>query len=163
VDAHVVSEIQRISKDVNDAGASFGVVTTLASRDAVRPLQRYLVRALQDGSPTIAVVFEQLVDATQQWLELTDKNRPGNPYADSRTRAAVIVAMKMALPMLHEQLTQVLGFDTMSPEGETRVALAGVDIFTTPIVEPAVGKAISDALLQQSNGQRPTPQESPND
>src|SRR5215813_1605594 len=99
------------------------------SRDAIRPFQAYLARALVDGSSTIATLFDQIVEPTEQWIALADRTRPDPPYTDRRTRAAVFTAMVLGVPLLREQLSRVLGLDVLSPEGDRQVALALLDIY----------------------------------
>lgn len=145
-DAHVVQEIQRISKEVTADGGTADLLSMAAIRDEIRPYQRYLMRGMLEGSPTFALIFDQLVESTEQWLLATEDGRPDTPYADLRARAAVIVTAKLSIPILHEQLTRVLGVDTTVPPGESRVALAMLDLFTHPLIDAQAGDALRDAL-----------------
>ena len=145
-DAHVVQEIQRISKEITEDTRVANLIDVASTRDEYRPFLRYLIRGLLDGSPTFALIFDQLVESTEQWLSATEGIRPDTPYADLRARAAVIVTAKLSLPILHEQLTRVLGVDTTVPPGENRVVLAMLDLFTHPVLDSESGDALRDAL-----------------
>jgi AcrR family transcriptional regulator len=145
-DAHVVQVIQRISKEITADGGTANLTSAVTSREEIRPFQRYLMRGLLDGSPTFALIFDQLVESTEQWLLATEDTRSDAPYVDLRARAAVIVTAKLSIPILHEQLTRVLGVDTTVPPGENRVALAMLDLFTHPLVDAETGDTLRDAL-----------------
>ena len=144
-DTHVLQEIQRITKEISGGGIA-ELLSMTAIRDEMRPYQRYLMRGLLDGSPSFALIFDQLVESTEEWLLATEDARPDTPYADLRARAAVIVTAKFSVPLLHEQLSRVLGVDTTVPPGESRVALAMLDLFTHPLLDTQTGDALRDAL-----------------
>ena len=105
---------------------------------ALRPYQSYLVRALVDGSPSVAALFDDLVSMTEQWL--IQRQRPyRSPMGDRRTRAALIIAMALGIPLLHDHISRALGADILRGEGERRVAMALVDLYSHPLVTPGAG------------------------
>lgn len=130
IDAHVLQEIRRLNEEIMAAGERGDLGPSAVSRRAIRPFQGYLVRALMDGSETITRMFDQMVSSGEQWFALADENRTDSPFADRRTRAAVFTAMALGVPLLHDHLSRVLGLDTFSPEGDRRVALALLDIYS---------------------------------
>ncbi len=149
VDHHVVQEIRRLNDEVATDSARGDLGPSALSRQAIRPFQGYLARALMDGSTTIATLFDSLVEPTEQWIALADNERTDPPFADRRTRAAVFTAMVLGVPLLHEHLSRVLGVDTLSPEGDRRVALALLDLYSHALVSPqlaATARAGLDAL-----------------
>lgn len=136
VDAHVHQEIRRLSDEAMINGERGDLSLSAISRQAIRPFQGYLVRALLDGSATIATIFDEMVGPTEQWIALADTNRTDPPLADRRTRAAVLTAMALGVPLLREHLSRVLGVDTFSLEGDRRVALAMLDIYSHALLNP---------------------------
>jgi AcrR family transcriptional regulator len=109
-------------------------------------LQRYLVRSMMDGSATATVMFERMVEAGEQWLA-------GQPIKtkDPRTYAAVLVALKMGMFMMREQLSQVLGVDLDQPAQHARMIRASVEIFAQPLLDAAQAEQAYAAMDRLSN------------
>src|SRR5215475_11467541 len=57
VDAHVMVEVLRLNDEVKEDSERGDMRRTILSRGAVRPYQGYLLRALMEGSPTMATLF----------------------------------------------------------------------------------------------------------
>ena len=89
-----------------------------AARSATKPLERYIARALADGSATAAPLFDEMVTLTEMWLARADETRPDTPTVDRRIRAAVVTAMAAGMPLLHEHVSRALGADMFGPDGE---------------------------------------------
>lgn len=160
VDAHVIDEIHRLNDEIMVAGERGDLGLATVSRRATRPFEGYLARALMDGSTTIATLFDNMVQPTEQWIALADQSRPDPPLVDQRTRAAVFTAMVLGVPLLREHLSRVLGVDTRSPEGERRVSLALLDLYSHALVSPelaATARAGLDRLPEEP--QPSTPEE----
>src|SRR5436190_1799024 len=85
-------------------------------------------------SRVIAALFDQMVDMTEQWIAGADEKRADPPFADRRTRAAVFNAMVLGVPLLREHLSRVLGVDTFSPDGDRKVAMALLDIYSHTLI-----------------------------
>jgi AcrR family transcriptional regulator len=155
VDAHVLQEIRRISDEIMEDGERGNLAPSAASRQAMRPFQGYLVRALMDGSTTIAKMFDQMVDSGEQWFARADEDRADPPFADRRTRAAVFTAMALGVPLLHEHLSRVLGVDTFSRDGDRRVALALLDIYSHALMSPELAATARAGLDGPPDGSSP--------
>lgn len=144
VDAHILKEVRRLS-DLLMANAQQGEFdSAVVSREAVRPFARYLARALAEGSTTLAALFDEMVSSTEGFLALSDD---AGHFADRRTRAAVLTAMSLGVPLLHEQLSRILGVDTLSPAGDRQVALALLDVHAHALMTRELAEAARDALL----------------
>ncbi|MER7130346.1 TetR/AcrR family transcriptional regulator [Streptosporangium saharense] len=87
------------------------------------PLMKYLGRALVDGSPGAAAMFDELVTMTEEHL-----SHEGHSEADHRARAAVLTAMKLGIAVLHEHVSRALGADVYSTPGTVRVGKAQLDL-----------------------------------
>src|SRR5215468_1177003 len=61
VDAHVMGEILRINDELKEDSARGDLRRTILSRDVMRPYQGYLMRALTEGSPTLARLFDGMI------------------------------------------------------------------------------------------------------
>ncbi|TDD38728.1 TetR/AcrR family transcriptional regulator [Nonomuraea terrae] len=87
------------------------------------PLMHYLGRALVDGSPGAAAMFDELVNVTEQHLSSDDRSE-----ADHRARATVLTAMKLGITVLHDHVSRALGTDLYGPQGALRVGKAQLDL-----------------------------------
>ncbi|MEW1845864.1 TetR family transcriptional regulator [Nonomuraea angiospora] len=88
------------------------------------PLMKYLGRALVEGSPAAATMFDDLVTVTEQHLANEDQHSE----ADHRARATVLTAMKLGITVLHEHVSRALGTDLYAPQGALRVGKAQLDL-----------------------------------
>lgn len=146
VDAHVLQEIRRLNDEFMADGQRGDLGHSAVSREAIRPFQGYLVRALMDGSSTIAKLFDQIVDSSEQWFAVADEHRKDPPFADRRTRAAVFAAMALGVPLLHDHLSRVLGVDTFSSEGDRQIALALLDLHSHALMSPELAATAREGL-----------------
>jgi AcrR family transcriptional regulator len=133
-DEYVLDALRKVNEQVRDDSALANPVLVSSARRAVNPFQSYVARALVDGSETAATLFDQLVTMTEQWLVRHDAERESPPLADSRTRAALIIAMKMAVPVMHRHVSRAIGADIFSDEGDRRVVLGLLDIHSHPLI-----------------------------
>ena len=83
---------------------------------------------------------------TERWLLRTDKQRSGAPVADLRARAALMVAMRLGIPAFQVHISRSIGVDAFSPEGDRRIVLALLDIYSHPVSPDS-----ADALRQGVN------------
>jgi AcrR family transcriptional regulator len=99
---------------------------------------RYLARSLADGSPTVGPIFDEIVTMTDAWLARADDSRTDTPPVDRRIRAALIAAMKIGIPLLHDHVSRALGTDMFGPEGDRLIALAMLDIYSHALIDVSV-------------------------
>ena len=103
-----------------------------------KPFGHYVARSLADGSPTVGPIFDEMVTMTEQWLARADDSRTDTPTVDRRIRAALVTAMKIGIPLLHDHVSRVLGTDMFGPEGDRLVALALLDIYSHALIDDDV-------------------------
>ncbi len=110
-----------------------------ATHRSAPPVLRYLARALVDGSPAAATVFDELVAITEQYLD-------GVPAeTDAHTRAVVLTAMRLGVTVLREHVTRGLGTEMHGPEGSARVGRATLDLIAPQLV-PGGADRLRDGL-----------------
>jgi AcrR family transcriptional regulator len=95
-------------------------------------LYKYITRALLDGSPAAAAMFDDMVTLTEQWVH---KMAP-DVTDDHRTFAAVLVGMQSGLLAMHEHVSRALGVDMLTSPGYARVSSALVDFYTNQLLDP---------------------------
>ena len=124
-DDHVVEMLRGLNRKILEDPSSSAVLGQTSQR-----VGRYVTRALADGSAGIGLIFDEMVTMTEQWLARADEARSDPPAIDRRIRAALVTAMKVGIPLLHDHVSRVLGTDMFEPEGERLVALALIDIYS---------------------------------
>jgi AcrR family transcriptional regulator len=136
IDAHVMIEVLRLNDELKEDSERGDLRRTILSREEVRPYQGYLLRALMEGSPTMAMLFDSMISLSEEWVVLADQRRTDEPFTDTRTRAVVLTALGLAVPLLHEHISRALGVDTLSDEGDRLVAMALLDIYSHTLITP---------------------------
>ena len=128
-DEYVSDMLHRLNAQLlDDPGDAAG------AQAVVKPFQRYVARALADGSATAQPIFDEMVTATEQWLARADEARPDPPGVSRRIRAALVTAMAVGIPLLHEHVSRVLGADIFAPDGEQLLALGLLDIYSHALI-----------------------------
>jgi TetR/AcrR family transcriptional regulator, regulator of cefoperazone and chloramphenicol sensitivity len=149
VDTHVLNEVRRINNEIIAEGQRGEFSRSAVSRGAVRPFMGYLLQALMAGSPIVATLFDEMVEMSDSWFAFADSQRDDPPTVDRRTRAAVFNAMALGVPLMHEQLSRVLGVDIRSVEGDRLVATTLLDLYSHPIMSPELAASARAALDDQ--------------
>jgi len=96
---------------------------------------RYLARALVDGSTAAASLFDNVVALTEEYLA-AHPPQPTASGSDPRAQAAVLIAMRLGMWVLHPHLARALGADSLTPELLSRVSSALVDIMPPDFAGP---------------------------
>lgn len=118
-----------------------------SARQASRRFERYIARALADGSATAGPIFDEMVTLTELWLARADESRPDPPAVDRRIRAGLVTAMAAGIPLLHEHLSRTMGTDLFGPEGDRLLALGLLDIYSHTIISADTAAAAEAVLL----------------
>jgi TetR/AcrR family transcriptional regulator, regulator of cefoperazone and chloramphenicol sensitivity len=93
------------------------------------PLLRYLARALVDGSPAAAAVFDELTAGAEDFLSATWPERFPPGSTKTREAAGVMAAMHSGTIVLHGHLARQTGFDPLEPAHASRTGLAMLDLY----------------------------------
>ena len=83
-----------------------------------------------------------MVTMTEQWLARADRDRSDPPTIDRRIRAALVTAMKVGIPLLHDHVSRALGTDMFGPKGDRLVALALIDIYSHRLLDEEAASAV---------------------
>ncbi|WP_067469175.1 TetR/AcrR family transcriptional regulator [Actinomadura macra] len=100
-----------------------------AAMRADLPVRRYLARALVDGSPAAAQLFDDMVDLTERYLKAPPTGVSEPATRDLRAYSAAVAAMTAGVVVLHEHLSRVLDTDTLTAEGSPRLRRAVLEVF----------------------------------
>jgi AcrR family transcriptional regulator len=129
-DHHVLDRIVKIKEEllVDDR-----MSTMLASAHPTMLLSyKYITRALLDGSPRAAAMFDNMVTRTEQWVA---ENAP-EVSEDHRAYAAVLVGMQSGMLAMHDHVSRALGVDLFTTEGYLRMAGALADVHSHRLLDP---------------------------
>jgi AcrR family transcriptional regulator len=103
---------------------------------------RYVARSLVDGSASAGPIFDEMVTLTEQWLARADESRSDPPAIDRRIRAALVTAMAIGIPLLHEHVSRALGTDMFAPDGDRLVARGLLDIYSHELLDQETASAV---------------------
>lgn len=111
------------------SSASFAELM-LAAVPPGSPIPAYLRRLLLNGDAAGQVLFRQLFDAGVVMIEQLTAAGSMRGSADVAVRAAFLTVNDLAMVLLRDQLTAVLGVDPLSPDGMRRWAAEVVTAYT---------------------------------
>jgi AcrR family transcriptional regulator len=131
-DSYALDRLMRIKEQAVLDGQLADPGFMSAVHPTVLALYRYLARALLDGSPAAASMFDDMVELAEQWLA---RHHPGQS-TDPRAYAAVLVAMQIGMLGMHDHLSRALGADILSPEGHLRMSRGTVDLHSHALLSP---------------------------
>lgn len=129
-DQYVLDYLQQvITQGVDERGV--GDPAYLGSVYQAAPtVLRYVARALVDGSAGAARLFDNLVDLMKRYLTVHPPSGPA-AQADPTTLAAVHVAMRLGVWVLHPHLLRALGAESLTPQTLSQISAAVLDV-TSP-------------------------------
>jgi len=147
-DAYVADHLRRgVEQGITEQG--IGDPGFLSAAYQTAPLiMRYLARALTEGSPTGAALFDGIVAVTEEYLTSLPAAEPAQQSAGTRAQAAVFTAMKLGVVALHEHLSRALGVDSLAPAGLTQIRVAMLDIVAPSFSGEELTKTARSGLEQ---------------
>lgn len=151
-DNHLIKAIRRLNDRVKGDIALKDVNYVAAARVAIGPYQHYLARALAEGAA--GTVFDEMVGMCEEWIAMADQARPDPPDVDRRSRATVITAMALSIPVLHQHVSRGIGVDLFTPDGDQKLARALIDVYSHPLLsleDAASARASLDTHVGQSS------------
>ncbi|MFD0559873.1 TetR family transcriptional regulator [Stackebrandtia endophytica] len=111
--------------------------------DTSGPMLRYLARALIDGSPAAATVFDQLAAGAQTFLSHTWPDRFPTDSPATRDAAAVMAAMHSGTIVLHGHIERHFGSDPLDRAHATRTGNAMLALYS------AMGEFAASSTAEQ--------------
>jgi AcrR family transcriptional regulator len=133
-DAYVMSTIRHETSQALDDQRLDDPTFIADAYTTATPIMRYLARALVDGSPAAAALFDEMVGLTEQYLVST--GRFAHESADVRALAAVFTAMKLGATVFLDQLARTLGVTDLAQDGYPRISRAMLAIVSPDFVSP---------------------------
>jgi len=146
-DAYATAEMNRLREQMFEGGGLTDTAGMVALHPTTRALQAYLVRSMVDGSDAAAVLFDDAVRLSEEWL-----TRDKAPARDLRAYAAVLVAMQLGVFLLKDQMSRALGEDIDTPAGHVRLNRGFVDAFSHPLLTPEQNAQLHAAMDRLDDG-----------
>ncbi len=128
-DAYVLDYLRELLHQAVDEGRVGDPAFIGATYRSVAPVFAYLAHAFVDGSATAETLFDLMVTMTEDYLAEHPPQPPAT-RSDTRTQAAVLVAMRLGIWVLHGHLARALGTEGATPQFFSRVAMAELDIIS---------------------------------
>ncbi|NVI90842.1 TetR/AcrR family transcriptional regulator [Actinomadura sp. BRA 177] len=155
-DEYVIETIRETKQEALGGGMGDPNFLSIAMRTAL-PVQRYLARALTDGSQAANTLFDDAVAFSEEILERGSPGMSKPDTDDLHAYATVMTAMSVGMVVLHEHLSRALGADTLTPEGYPRMALAALEILSDDLMSPELVDQARAALknMLAAGGQAP--------
>ena len=148
-DEYVLRTVRALN-DATWAAAEAGDLRgAAAARTPIGPYAQYIARSLVDGGAH--ALFDEMVRMSEAWVAAADAQRDDAPVADVHSRAAVVTAMGLGIPILHAHLSRALGADVSSAEGDRLLALALLDLYSRPLMSPADAEAARAGLRRKDD------------
>jgi AcrR family transcriptional regulator len=143
VDQHVLDTFDRMlgamtgegAPDLYDPGATGSLVeAVLRHLPADSPLPGYLRRLLLTDSEAAKQLFGKLFATSEGMLAALSAAGMATPGADPAVRAAFLMANDLAVLLLRDRLTEVLGVDPLSEEGMARWASEVLAVYASGLM-----------------------------
>ncbi len=134
VDERATATLFEVVGELADTGpggaASASLAATFAaSLDAQPLLPAYIRRMLVDGGPPGDALVATLFDASVAAVDTLQQAGVMRPSADGPARAAFLLVSDLAVIILREQISGLLGIDPLSAEGLARWTNAAMELY----------------------------------
>jgi AcrR family transcriptional regulator len=127
---------------VTDPGSAGPLAAALAGYlPPGSPIPAYLRRLLVSDGDAAARLFGRLFETSQQALEALESTGAASRGADPPVRAAFLLANDLAVFLLRDRLTEVLGVDPLSEAGMARWAREVLAVYAAGLAAPGTGGA----------------------
>lgn len=141
-DQWVASSMRALKTDAVAKGEGLDPIAVAASFEEHRPMMRYLVRTLTDGSPHVNDLLDEIVADAEVYTAQAEGAGIMRPSADPRARAALLVVWSMGGLMLHEHLERLIGVDLLGGKGyPARYVRAVMEIYSNGVFAPGAYSA----------------------
>ncbi len=148
-----VLELVRIKAAAVEDG-TIGDRGTLSTLMAIAPtVQRYVGRALVDGSPRMTALLDQVMDQTEAYLTATFPDRFVAGTEHTRDAAAVMTAMSTSTMFLQALLARRMAVEAYSPTALQRIGTATFDVYESiaEMVTSPMWTALRDGVAAYSD------------
>ena len=148
-DAFVTSFVRERKIEAMQVGPGLDPLALLRDDDGRLPLLGYLGRALQDGSPTVATLVDEMVADAEAILAAGVESGTVRPLDHPRGIAAVLTLWSLGALVLHEHVHRVLGTDLTGPMASAALSagytVPAMEILTHGLLAPGMYERLASA------------------
>jgi AcrR family transcriptional regulator len=142
-DRYVAASIRRYKEEALAEGPNLDVLAALRDVNA-GSLVGYLAAVLNDDSPTVARLVDDLVSDAEEYLEQGVRTGMIRPSPNPKGRAVVLVLWSLGALVLHRQVHRILGVDLTDP-GFTDDPAVGA--YVEPVYEIMSEGVVTEAFM----------------
>jgi len=155
-DAFVTGFVRERKIEAMQAGPGLDPLALLRDDDDSLPLLGYLGRSLQDGSPAVAALVDEMVADAEAILAAGVESGTVRPLDHPRGVAAVLTLWSLGALVLHEHVHRILGADLTGPWSTAALSagytLPAAEILTRGLVAPGVYERLAAAAEAAPSG-----------
>lgn len=149
-DAFVTNFVRERKIEAMQAGPGLDPLALLRDDDDDRlPLLGYLGRALQDGSPAVATLVDEMIADAEAVLAAGVESGTVRPLDHPRGVASVLTLWSLGALVLHEHARRILGVDLTGPMSNAALSagytVPAMEILTHGLVAPGMYERLAAA------------------
>ncbi|MFU8887458.1 MAG: TetR family transcriptional regulator [Trueperaceae bacterium] len=148
-DAFVTGFVRERKVEAMRAGPGLDPLALLRDEDDRLPLLAYLARALQDGSPAVATLVDEMIADAEAVLAAGAESGLVRPLDHPRGVAAVLTLWSLGALVLHEHARRILGVDLTGPMSNAALSagymVPAMEILTHGLVAPGMYERLATA------------------
>jgi AcrR family transcriptional regulator len=160
-DAFVTNYVRERKIEAMKAGPGLDPLALLRDDDDRLPLLGYLGRALQDGSPAVATLVDEMVADAEAILAAGVESGMVRSLDHPRGVAAVLTLWSLGALVLHEHARRILGVDLTGPMSNAALSagytVPAMEILTHGLIAPGMYERLAAAEASASSA--PTEEE----
>lgn len=153
-----VATVLRTTKTSSVRQPNLDLFAVASMYEEYRPMIRYLARTLNDGSPYVNDLIDEMVADAEAYSAEAERSGLMKPSADPKARIALLMIWSMGGVVLHEHLERLLGVDLLGSQGyPTRYVRAVMELYSQGVfTENAFAELRNDLPAHQAGEKEDT-------
>jgi AcrR family transcriptional regulator len=147
-DEYVLNALLRRARDeARPAGVRNGIRDYLANPSEFHEQVQYMVRAIDEDSPSADKFVEALVRESEDFLTVGIADGSVRPTADMRAMSVLTMLISLSLLTMPPAIARALGHESLNPEVMRRMALPSLELYTHGVyTDDSMLQSIQEAL-----------------
>jgi AcrR family transcriptional regulator len=147
-DEYVLNALLRRARDeARPAGVRNGIRDYLADPSEFHEQVQYMVRAIDEDSPSADKFVEALVRESEDFLTVGIADGSVRPTADMRAMSVLTMLISLSLLTMPPAIARALGHESLNPEVMRRMALPSLELYTHGVyTDDSMLQSIQEAL-----------------
>lgn len=147
-DEYVLNALVRRARDESrPAGVRNGIRDYLTNPSEFHEQVQYMVRAIDENSPSADKFVEALVAESEDFLNAGIADGSVRPTTDVRAMSVLTMLISLSLLTMPAAIARALGHDSLNPEVMRRMALPSLELYTHGVyADDSMLASIQEAL-----------------